>query len=157
MLDDLLAPLEAEGEDEVRIEEEPDVEDEAEPLKIAKDHKLPSAEAVEEHRCLHIPYRAWCKWCVMGQGRGDQHRSGPESTIPKIGMDYFFITAGGLKKRNELEYTDEQLDKARSEGEVLKCLIVRCYSTKNIWGHVVPVNGADGDDFAVNCAVTDIL
>ena len=157
MLDDLLAPLEAGGEDEVRIEEEPDVEDEAEPLKIAKDHKLPSAEAVEEHRCCHIPYRAWCKWCVMGRGRGDQHRSGPESTIPKVGMDYFFITAGGLKRRDELEYTDEQLDKARSEGEVLKCLIVRCYSTKNIWGHVVPVKGADEDDFAVNCAVEDIL
>ncbi len=88
MLDDLLAPLEAGGEDEVRIEEEPDVEDEAEPLTIAKDHKLPSAEAVEEHRCLHIPYRAWCKRCVMGQGRGGQHRPGPESTTPTIGMEY---------------------------------------------------------------------
>jgi hypothetical protein len=93
----------------------------------------------------------------MGQGRGDQHRSGPESTIPKIGVDYFFITSGGLKKRKELEMSDEALDKARSEGEVLKCLVVRCYSTRNIWGHVVPVNGADEDDFVVNCAVADIL
>ena len=81
-VDDLLAPLEAGGEDEVHIEEEHN--DEVEPLKMAKDPKLPSAEAVEEHRCLHIPYRAWCKWCVMGRGRGDQHRSGPEPTIPII-------------------------------------------------------------------------
>ena len=154
-MDALLAPLEAGEEESVSIEDEDETE--VEPLKVANDPKLPSADAVEQHRCLHIPYRAWCKFCVMGQGRGDQHRSGPESTIPKIGVDYFFITSGGLKKRKELEMSDEALEKARSEGEVLKCLIVRCYSTKNIWGHVVPVKGADEDDFAVNCAVTDIL
>jgi len=154
-MDALLAPLEAGEEESVSIEDEDETE--VEPLKVANDPKLPSADAVEQHRCLHIPYRAWCKFCVMGQGRGDQHRSGPESTIPKIGVDYFFITSGGLKKRKELEMSDEALEQARSEGEVLKCLIVRCYSTKNIWGHVVPVKGADEDDFAVNCAVTDIL
>ena len=56
----------------------------------------------------------------MGQGRGDQHRSGPESTIPRIGVDYFFITSGGLKKRADLKYIDEAFEKARSEREVLK-------------------------------------
>ena len=80
-----------------------------------------------------------------------------EPTTPKIGVDYFSIASGGLKKRKELEMSDKALEKARFEGEVLKCLIVRCYSTRNIWGHVVPVKGADEDDFAVNCAVTDIL
>ena len=127
-MDALLAPPEAGEEESVSIEDEDETE--VEPLKVANDPKLPSADAVEQHRCLHIPYRAWCKFCVMGQGRGDQHRPGPESTIPKIGVDYFFITSGGLKKRKELEMSDEALDKARSEGEVLKCLIVRCYSTK---------------------------
>mgnify|MGYP002809226284 CR=1 FL=1 len=39
----------------------------------------------------------------------------------------------------------------------MKCLVVRCCSTRNIGGHVVPAKGADEDDFAVNCAVADIL
>ena len=38
-----------------------------------------------------------------------------------------------------------------------KVRLFRCNSSKNIWGHVVPVKGADGDDVAANCAVTDIL
>ena len=79
---------------------------------MAKGLKFPSTEAVEQHRCLHIPYRAWCKWCVMGQGRGDQHRSGPESTIPRMGLDYFFITSGGVKKRSELELDAAAIDEA---------------------------------------------
>ena len=33
-----------------------------------------------------------------------QHRSSPGTTIPVVGIDYFFITAGGVKKRDELEY-----------------------------------------------------
>lgn len=154
-LDDLLAPLEAGGEESVSIEDADETE--VEPLKVATGPKLPGADAVEQHRRLHIPYRAWCKFCVMGQGSGDQHRSGPESTIPKIEVDYFLINSGGLKGRKELEMSDEAVEKARSEGEVLKCLTVRCYSTKSIWGNVVPVKGADEDDFAANCAVTDIL
>ena len=39
----------------------------------------------------------------------------------------------------------------------MKCLIVRCYYTPHIQGHVVPVKGADEDYFTVNCAVADIL
>ena len=49
-------------------------------------------------------------------------------------MDYFFITSGGVRKRKELEMSDEALEKARSEGEVLKCLVVRCYSAQTISG-----------------------
>ena len=89
----------------------------------------------------------------MGQGRGGQHRFGRESTIPRVGMDYFFLASVGTKEGNGLEYSDEALEQARPEGDVLKCLVVRCCLTKSIFGHVVPVKGADGDDFAVNATV----
>ena len=65
-MDALVAPLEAGEEESVSIEDEDETE--VEPLNVATGPKLPSTDAVEQHRCLHIPYRAWCKFCVMGQG-----------------------------------------------------------------------------------------
>ena len=55
-MDALLAPLEAGEEESVSIEDEDETE--VEPLKVANDPKLPSADAVEQHRCLRIPHRA---------------------------------------------------------------------------------------------------
>ena len=71
-LDELLAPIEdATDKEEITIEDE--AEEEEEPLKVAHDPKLPSVADVESHRCSHIPYGSWCKWCKMGRGRGDSH------------------------------------------------------------------------------------
>ena len=46
-----------------------DGDEEVEPLKMAKDPRLPSAEDVEIHDRTHLPYRDWCKWCNMGRAR----------------------------------------------------------------------------------------
>ena len=104
MLSKLIAPTEEQLEDDViDIKEE---SDETEPLKMMPDPGQPTEKQLEEHRtCGHTPYRTWCKWCNMGMGRGHQHRMhGAASTIALIGLDYFFMTAEGLKKRKELEY-----------------------------------------------------
>ena len=69
-LAELMAALEdVEGEEEITINEEQDTE----PLKTARDPRLPSPEDVECHHCCHIPFRSWCRWCIMGRGRGDPH------------------------------------------------------------------------------------
>ena len=82
-----LAPLEdAAAEGEIHIEGDEDVET----LKIKRSPKLPTADEVEGHECTHIPYRSWCKWCVMGRGRGEPHHQGQDSAVPVIGLDYFF-------------------------------------------------------------------
>ncbi len=93
MLSRLLSPLEETLEDqEIAIKEE---SDETEPLKMSPDPGQPTEKQLEEHRARgHVPYRTWCKWCNMGRGRGHQHRAGTASTIPLIGLDYFFITEG---------------------------------------------------------------
>jgi hypothetical protein len=97
-----MAPVEEEAsvEDEIRIEDDEEVE----PLRIAKNPKLPSPEYVELHERMHVPYRDWCKWCNMGRGRGTPHRHTGPSTVPIVGVDYFFITRGGVKKRGDLPY-----------------------------------------------------
>ncbi len=151
-----MAPLEdSGGEGEVSIEE--DGED-VEPLKVAPSPDQPTAEQVELHRTKgHIPYRSWCKWCVMGRGIGQPHQKSGDSALPIVGIDYFFITSGGVKKRDELELPeDEAVDEARKEGKIVKCILIRCWASKNIFAHVVPCKGADEEMFAAKLVAADI-
>ena len=93
-----LAPLEeAAGGGEIHTEGEDD-----EPLKVAKGPKLPTAEVVAAHDCTHLPNRSWCKWCVQGRGRGEQHRQCHESVFPLVGLDYFFIAKGVVKSTKRI-------------------------------------------------------
>ncbi len=154
-----MSPFEDElPEDKAEIDES---EQDIEPIKTAHSPAQPTPEQEEEHRCTHQPYRSWCKWCVMGRGLGEQHRSSPGSTIPKVGADYFFITAGGVKKEEELGYTDDddgrrRRDEARAKGEIVKCVLVRCSLTKNVFAHVVPCKGVDEDDYTARLVAADI-
>ena len=122
--------------------EDPAAEDEV--VRIASDPGQPSHTQVEEHRTRgHIPYRSWCRWCNLGRGRGQQHRARPNSLIPVVAIDYFFLIEAGVKLRSELELTDEALQEARAKGEIVKCLAVRCLKYKAVFAHVVPCKGAD--------------
>ena len=145
---------EAEGGEEIEIKDEGS--EETENIKIAPDPGQPTARQVEEHRQRgHIPYRLWCKWCLMGRGRGAPHSKRGSSTIPIVGLDYFFITSGGVKFRKELEFPEDEagnraLESKRLTGEIVKCLVIRCSSTKVVLGHVVPCKGSDEDQFVAN-------
>jgi len=155
--DDLLEDPGGEGE---IICQECDVE----PLKIATNPGQPTAEELENHRCDHQPYRSWCKWCVMGRGLGQQHKSkAPGSTIPRVGIDYFYLTKGGAKgilARNELSEagfdSSDKIHDARDKGELVKCLLVRCWETKNVFAHVIPVKGADEEGYAAKLGAADM-
>ena len=144
---------------EIAIKEE---SDEIEPLKMAPDPGQPTMKQLEQHRtCGHVPFRTWCKWCNMGRGRGHQHRAGAASTIALIGLDYFYITEGGLKRRKELEFTmddagDAATEEARKKGEIIKCIVVRCTKSKVVLGHVVPCKGADEDDYVSRLIADDL-
>ena len=111
----MLANAEDEQEGgEIAIDDE--VEEETEPIRGAQDPGQPTARQVEDHRRSHLPYRLWCKWCVMGRGRGRPHRRTSGSDIAVIGLDYFFITREGVKKREELDFNaDEQGQKEAEE------------------------------------------
>ena len=55
--------------------------------------KFPSAEEVEAHNLTHLPYRSWCKWCVMSRRPNAPHRSGgrKERSLPLLVGDYCFL------------------------------------------------------------------
>jgi len=157
----IFAPLENPlGEGEVSIQDES--EEDAADLKHATNVASPSAEVVERHRVTHYPYRSWCKQCVMGRGVGTPHTtSTSESSMPIVGMDYFYITKEGVKRRDELakELSDEgeeAITKARAEGHVLQCLLVRCLQSKIVFAHVVPQKGDDEEHYCAKLAVADI-
>ena len=136
-------------------------ETEVDPLRAARDPGQPTLKQVEEHRRAHLPYRLWCKWCVLGRGRGLQHRRSTGSDIPIIGVDYFFMTKKGIQRRDELDYErnsegDAKLEKARVAGEIVKCIAVRCASTKALFAHVVPCKGLDENGWVADTVVQDV-
>ena len=98
--------------DEVKIED--DIDEEVEPVKVATDPGKPTERQIEEHRATHLPFRSWCRWCVLGRGRGLQHRARIGSVIPIIGLDYFFLTSAGIVMKKELKLDDAQVNEART-------------------------------------------
>ena len=154
---DVQAPVDGEIEDEVV-----QVQGAAETmhLRAATSPQTPSAKAMEEHRSGgHIPFRDWCRFCIKGRGLEDQHRPAiEESSIPVVGLDYFFITAGDIKRKAELQYEksaagDESFQQDIRNGKVIKCLIVRCSNTNVIFGHCIPYKGAGEYQYVASLVV----
>ena len=121
--------------------------------------------------------------------------------MPIVGMDYFYVTKEGIRRRDELakelaaameqhgapaseslreghEVAEtardadtatnpagldpvggnaaDAISAARATGTVLKCLLVRCLTSKNVFAHVVPQKGDDEDHYCAKLAVEDI-
>ncbi len=140
-------------------------EEETAKLKAAASPVRPSEAEVEEHRLTHLPYRNWCPECVAGRGLGEQRgrHAGRRHDLPRVGIDYWFITSGGLKTRREMvdEYprTDEgnnALEAARAQPKLMKCLVIRCHESKAVFAHSVPVKGRDEDNYVANLIASDI-
>ena len=154
-VDRVVAPLETAGDkQEIEIQDE----EESGPVKISRSPAQPTAKQEEEHRIDHYPYRSWCKFCVMGRGIGFQHRHAGVSRVPRIGIDYFFITASGVKKREELtEYPrDSDIEEGRAKGEIVKCVLIRDFESKVIFAHCVPCKGLDEDGYVVGLITADV-
>ena len=136
----------------------------------------------------------------MGRGIGRPHTtSTATSSVPIVGMDYFFITKEGVRRRDELakelaevledhgapaskglreghkvsedaqasaanpaepdsvgNANEDAITRARAAGKVVKCLLVRCFQSKNVFAHVVPQKGDDEEHYCAKLAVDDI-
>ena len=137
--------------------------EEAEDLKSAPSPTMPSPAEVEEHKITHTPYRSWCRECVMGRGCGRHHcrRTDRARDVPRIGIDYWYLTAHGFQKRKELEYPEtpegeKAVEEARTKGILTKCLVLRCHETKVVFAHVVPCKGIDEDRYVVDVVTSDV-
>ena len=56
---------EAEGQEPIDVEQ-PDGDEGVRP-RVLRGPVQPTFEERELHKCTHIPYRSWCKACVLGQ------------------------------------------------------------------------------------------
>ena len=150
----LIAPIEDHGQEgEVTIEED------CEPIKQLPDPGNPTDAEIESHRCDHRPFRSWCEWCIKGRGVGIQHRHGSESSVPRVGIDYFFITQEGVHTQEEMEKLvpdPAKIEEGRKDGRIVKCILARCYETKAIFAHVVPQKGLDEDAFVAQTIAEDV-
>jgi len=160
----MLAPMEdgdgdEDGSEWVEIQDEPELEEEAAKIPIAPAPVKPSAREVEDHRIAHYPYRNWCIECLKGRGKGEQRgrHAGRHHAVPRLGIDYWFITSENLKRRKELaeEYPmnaegDRKLEEDRGKGKIIKCIVIRCHESKAVLAHCVPQKGADEDGFVVD-------
>ena len=163
-VDEEILAGEAEG-NELAIDDEDDQE--AEAVKIGRDPKLPSASEVEEHRISHFPFRIWCRECIEGRALGERRATWSEEKdqakiLPVVACDYFYNTSKGFLKREELEgYPttadgESRLLEARRGGTIVKCIAIRCSSTKCVFAHIVPVKGLDEDGHVVRLVAKDV-
>ncbi len=119
---------------------------------------------IEDHRKFHWPYRNWCSHCNEGRGLGEQRGKhiGGGHEIPIVGLDYFYITMGGIYRRKELKYACDEAGEAelaedRKKGILVKCILMRCDCTKCVFAHVIPNKGDDEDSYVVNLVVSALM
>ena len=64
-------------EDEDEQEQDNPVDPEEEEAALAKPLSAPirpTPEMIEQHNVSHLPFRAWCNFCVRGRGQSSPHR-----------------------------------------------------------------------------------
>ena len=99
---------------------------------------------------------------MAGRGLQEQHNpAAEESSISTAGPDYFFITAGDVKRKAELEYEksaagDETFQEDIRTGQRIKCFNMRCASRKAIFCHCIPFKGADEDPYVVSLIMKNV-
>ena len=103
-------------------------DDDIQPVRKLGNPKLPSADEIDDHCKTHLPYRCWCKHCQQGRGVATQHyTTNQQSDIPRVGLDYFYLTKGGITTLKEISGNPSEmieLDMQRREGQAVKCLSV---------------------------------
>lgn len=91
-------------DDEEKVDHGADQEEEIIMPKHMRDPGEPTKKEREEHEVLHLPYRPWCKWCVLGKGQSDHHvtekKDVADVTVPTISIDYMFLGTKNIKAKD---------------------------------------------------------
>ena len=78
-----------------RREEDEEIGEEEAIVRRRADPRAPTREERERHELTHVPFRSWCRFCVMGRGKEQGHpRREGARTIPTVHMDYAFMGEG---------------------------------------------------------------
>ena len=110
-------------EEEVIVVEEPESEDPG--PKVVRVPRTPTQAEIIAHEATHVLHEEWCEFCMAGRARNKPHKSknrtsegpgeasevpgapsGPDAEdvqpggpVPRICMDYFYVSSGGTDKR----------------------------------------------------------
>ena len=56
----------------------------------------PTATEIDVHNATHLPYRSWCRWCVMSRKPTPKHVRAhhADRDVPLLVGDYVFVRSG---------------------------------------------------------------
>ena len=71
----------------------------------------------EEHEMTHLPFRSWCRHCIMGRGREEDCRKSMEEErqVLEVHLDYMFM--GDEKEGNTWTFCETFLVAREREGD----------------------------------------
>jgi len=132
------------GDEEEKVEQDPG---DSRVMKKAINPCLPTRSEIEEHEMTHLPFRNWCRHCVMGRGveRGHFRTERDQDAVPEVHVDYCFPCGAGTKPRNLRE-------KASEAAGSMTVLVMRDRDTRMTAAAVVPRKGTTGDFAAKRAA-----
>ena len=146
------------GKEEMRILKNVDGDEaqEGQAPRLLRDPGQPSAQEKAAHACIHIPFRAWCRECVLGRGRDRQHRRiEDENGDPRVSMDYMFFTEywvfGTL---GEAEASIQE--NGGLQRHCLTVMVLKDFRYKSIWAYPVEGKGVGAAEWLVTQILEDL-
>ena len=118
-----------------------DVDLEAEDQRAATDPRQPTQAQREEHNLTHLPFRSWCRACLLGRARDAPSRKVKsqfaEPILPRVRMDYCFLTED--VNRESGEHGEEEAEKARTS---ITVAVMQESLSKSVWAYAVESKGS---------------
>ena len=118
-----------------------DVDVEAEVQRAAVDPGQPTRGQREEHNLTHFPFRSWCRACVLGRAKDKPSRTikaqFAESVLPRVRMDYCFLTEDVDKESGE--HGETEVESART---TITVAVMQDSLTKSVWSYAVESKGS---------------
>lgn len=135
---------------------QPSESQEARMPKVLASPAQPTKAELEMHRLIHVPFRAWCRECVLGRGRDRYHRKiVGEDDVARIAMDYMFLTEYWFF------YTQDAAEEStrKHDGQVRSCitvLVIKDFKHKSIWAYPVEGKGIAAAEWLVAQVIEDL-
>ena len=150
--------LRGEGDSEVEDCDDvpPSESQEARTPKILSSPTQPTRAELDAHRLIHVPFRAWCRECVLGRGRDRYHKRIVDSDdVARIAMDYMFLTEYGFFYNQ----ADAEASMAKSGSAVRHCitvLVIKGFKHKSIWAYPVEGKGVSAAEWLISQVIEDL-
>ena len=68
---------------------------EAQPARHGIVPVLPSEAEVKQHESTHLPFRSWCRHCVLAKGKESPHHESSPGGVSNFATDYMFMGEDG--------------------------------------------------------------